>query len=246
MRRRAATTRAVNLFEGRPARIAGLPYFAGVDAKLWLAPLYRLSGLVGAGSLAGRFGKLGCPGDGGPANGLSFGPVALNSLALTPSMLGFLTVSARTAPSAGSSLWIRFRARSMADGAAVAVAAGLVAVVVAGFTVVVAGLTAVVVAGFTAAVVAGLMDVVAGLAAVVVAGLTLVVVAGLIATDVDAGLATVVVAGARTAGACAGAARTTGAERTTGAGAARTTGAGAARTTGAGAGAELVVFLVSA
>src|SRR2546430_9618490 len=125
MRRRAATTRAVNLFEGRPARIAGLPYFAGVDAKLWLAPLYRLSGLVGAGSLAGRFWKLGCPGDGGPANGLSFGPVTLNSLALTPSMLGFLTVSARTAPSAGSSLWIRFRARSIADGAAVAVAAGL-------------------------------------------------------------------------------------------------------------------------
>ncbi|MBI5318838.1 hypothetical protein [Bradyrhizobium sp.] len=221
-------------------------------------------GLVSAGSLAGRFGKLGCPGGGGSADGLSF-TFGLNSLAETPAMLGLFAVSAFTALSAGSSLWIRFLALSICVGAvavvvagfAVVVVAGLAAVVVTGFTeavvagllvvVVVAGLAAtLVVAGLVLAVVAGLAAVVfAGLAVVVVAGLAVVVAAGLVATVAAgllgagvAGLAAVVVAGARTTG--AGAVRATGAGRTTGAGAARTTGAGA------GAGAELVVFLVSA
>ena len=49
-------------------------------AKLF-RPRY-LSGLVSAGSSAGRFGKLGCPGGGGSAEGLSL-PGGLNSLALT-------------------------------------------------------------------------------------------------------------------------------------------------------------------
>jgi hypothetical protein len=69
-----------------------------------LEPLYRLlSGLVGAGLLAERFGKLGCPGDGG-SDVLSLGGFGLNSLAETPTTLGLFAVSPRTAPSAGSSL----------------------------------------------------------------------------------------------------------------------------------------------
>lgn len=212
---------------------------------------YRLVGLVSAGSLAGRFGKLGWPGSGGSADGLSF-TFGLNSLAETPAMLGLFAVSAFTAPSADSSLWIRFLALSICVGA--------VAVVVAGFAVVVVvGLAVVVAAGFTDAVVAGLLLVVvvaglaatlvvaglvlavlAGLTGAVVAGLIAAVAAGLLGTGV-AGLAAVVVAGARTTGAGADVVRATGAgaDRTTGAG------AGAART-GAGAGAELVLFLLSA
>lgn len=198
--------------------------------------------MVGAGSLAGRFGKLGCPGGGGSADGLSliFG---LNSLACTPTMLGLFAVSPRTAPSAGSVLWMRFLALSIGVVVVAAVVAGFVVAVVAGllFVVVAAGFAATfAVAGLVVAAVAGLTGVVAtGLAATVVAGLLGAVVAG---------LAAVVVVGARTTGAGVGAARTTGADARTGAGAgaARTTGAGAARTTGAGAGAEVVVFLVSA
>lgn len=172
--------------------------------------------------MGARFGKFGVPGDGGSADRLTV-TFGLKSLAWTPTMLGFCAVLTRTAPSAGSSLWMRLRDRSSVE-----VVAGLTAVVV------VAGLVVVVVAG---------------LIAVAVTGLTVVVVAGLAATDVVAGLLAVVVAGARTTGAGAGAARTTGAgaARTTGAGA-RTTGAGAgaARTTGAGADVVVVLFLVSA
>ena len=203
--------------------------------------------MLGAGSLGARFGKFGAPGDGGSADRLTV-TFGLNSLACTPTTLGFCAVFARTAPSAGSSLWMRLRDRSRGVVVVAVVVAGFVAVavVVAGLTaVVVAGFVAVavVVAGFTAAVAAGLTGV-AGLTAVAVAGFTGVVaagltgVAGLAATDVVAGLAAVVT-GARTTG--AGAARTTGAgARTTGAG------AGAARTTGAGAELVVVLFLVSA
>lgn len=48
--------------------------------QAFLIGLYRLSGLVGAGSLAGRFGKLGCPGGGGSDDGL-VRTLGLNSLA---------------------------------------------------------------------------------------------------------------------------------------------------------------------
>ena len=128
--------------------------------------------------MGARFGKLGCPGDGGSADRLTV-TLGLNSLAWTPTTLGFFCVSARTAPSAGSSLWIRLRARSMFEVVpAVVVAAGLVAVVAAGLIgAVTAGLVAVVaVAGLATVVTAGLT------AVVVTAGLVVTVVAGLTAT----------------------------------------------------------------
>src|SRR3954453_3742261 len=86
---------------------------------------YWLSGLVSFGWSAGRFAKFGCPGAGG-SDVLSLGGFGLNSLALTPSTLGFGPVSALTAPSAGNSLWMRFLALSI--GVTVAVAAPVVVV----------------------------------------------------------------------------------------------------------------------
>src|SRR5204862_835986 len=156
-----------------------------------------------------RCGKFGCPGAGGTTDGLSLGLGGWNSLALTPSTLGFGAVSALTAPSAGNSLWIRFLALSI--GVTVAVVAGLtpalasaallISICLARAAAMTAsslaraaaagdGVAAVVVAGFVATVVAGLVVV------VVVAGLVLaLVVAGLAVVVVAAGLVATVVAG---------------------------------------------------
>jgi hypothetical protein len=180
---------------------------------------YWLSGLVSFFSSAGRCGKFGCPGEGGGADGLSL-TCGLNSLALTPSTLGFGAVSALTAPSAGNSLWIRFLALSI--GVTVAVVAGLIPALASAAllisiclaraaamtasslaraaaagdgvaAVVVTGLAGVVVvAGFAAAFVAGF---VVAAAFVVAAGLVLAVgVAGLVVA-VGAGLVVTVEAG---------------------------------------------------
>jgi hypothetical protein len=214
--------------------------------------------LVSFGSFAGRCGKFGCPGAGGTTDGLSLGLGGWNSLALTPSTLGFGAVSALTAPSAGSSLWIRFLALSI--GVTVAVVAGLIPALASAAllisiclaraaamtasslaraaaagdgvaAVVVAGLAGVVVvAGF---VVAAVFVVVPGLVlAVVVAGFVVAVAAGLVATVAAGFVAATVAAGFAGAGVAGFATVAPVWVRATGAG------FGAECTTGAGFGVE--------